>query len=211
MSVGANAPLSLYLVRYTNTGVPPRLRGRWMGHLALWPPKPPMGPRIEYTVLMNTNETTMTLGDTITSNLADSDTNLAWFTALNTDIQADIMEMVNENGYPLDDIRDFVETYGPEAYANGHYVTWCQLEEEIGADTAAIEAFVEEFGIDAIDGFEDAYMGEFDSEADFAEEYTTGEYNTDVPDFVVVDWQATWDAYLSYYFEYNDGYVFRSK
>lgn len=159
-----------------------------------------MPPRIEYTVLMN--ETTSTMTMTAIRPMGD------WFTALSADLQADITEMVNEAGYPLDDIRDFVETYGAEAYANGHYVTWCQLTEELGATNEAIEAFIEEFGIHSLDGFEDSYRGEYGSEAGFAEQYTTDCYTLNMPEWVVIDWQATWDTELSGSFTYNNGYVF---
>lgn len=154
------------------------------------------------------NETTSTM----TTSTLDIDTVRPvgeWFTALSADLQGDITEMVNEGGYPLDDIRDFVETYGAKAYADGHYVTWCQLTEEVGASNEAIEAFVEEFGIHSIDGFEDAYRGEYGSEAEFAEEYTTDCYGLGhMPSWVVIDWQATWDTELSDSFTYNNGHVF---
>jgi hypothetical protein len=177
-------------------------------HCANRPPKPPWVPDPVYIVLMNKTETAPAMTATLTIDAVRPMG--AWFTALSADLQGDITEMVNENGYPLSDIQDFVETYGAAAYADGHYATWCQLEQEIGADTEAIEAFVEEFGIDAIDGFEDAYYGAYGSESEFAEEYTTGDYNVEVPDFVVIDWQATWDTNLRYDFTYNNGYVFRS-
>ena len=137
-----------------------------------------------------------------------------WFTALSADVQGDITEMVNENGYPLSDIRDFIEQYGSDAYASGHYATWCELEEQCGASTEAIEAFVEEFGIHCLetDSFEDAYRGEYGSEAEFAEQYTNDCYTDTsfLPDWVVIDWQATWDNELSNSFEYNNGHVFIS-
>lgn len=139
----------------------------------------------------------------------------AWFTALRGDTQLDITEMVNEQGYPLNDIRDFVEQYGEEAYCAGHYVTWCELTEQTGADNEAIEAYVDEVGIDNIGGFEDAYHGEFDSEAEFAEEYYTNimcyqDVERAVERGIVVDWQATWDTNLRYDFAYNNGYVFNT-
>jgi hypothetical protein len=162
---------------------------------------------------MNTNET-----NSMTATLAfstGSDVVVRampeWFLALNADLQGDITEMVNENGYPLSDIADFIEQYGAEAYASGHYATWCQLEEECGASTDAIEAFVDEFGIDAIGSFEDAYHGEYGSEAEFAAEYTNDCYFMGhMPSWVVIDWQATWDTQLRYDFTYNNGYVFNS-
>lgn len=32
----------------------------------------------------------------------------------------------------------------------------------------------------------------------------------DVPSFVVIDWQDTWDSGLRYDYDFEDGYVFRS-
>ena len=154
---------------------------------------------------MNETTSTMTLTPLTTAPLGE------WFTALSADVQGDITEMVNESGYPLSDIEDFIEQYGVEAYSDGHYVTWCRLTEELGATNDAIEAFAEEFGIYCIDGFEDAYRGEYDSEADFAEQYTNDCYTLGtMPDWVVIDWQATRDTGLSDSFVYNNGYVFIS-
>lgn len=60
-----------------------------------------------------------------------------------------------------------------------------------------------EYGITTASQFEDAYFyttDAFDPEADFAEVITTEINCVDIPDYVVVDWQATWDHYLSYDF-----------
>jgi len=136
-----------------------------------------------------------------------------WFTELSADVQADITEMVNEAGYLLSDIRDFIEQYGVEAYSNGHYVTWCQLLGELGATNDAIEAYVEEVGINHISSYEDDFVGEYESEADFARQYFDGNYhNIDALEDagVVIDWQATWDSDLSYNYAYNNGYVFNT-
>lgn len=134
-----------------------------------------------------------------------------WFTLLSDDVRGDITEMVNESGYPLSDIKDFIEQYGVEAYSDGHYVTWCELTEKLCATNEAIEAFVEEFGIHCLSDFEDAYRGEYGSEADFAEQYTYGCYTLGtMPSWVVIDWQATWDTELRSSFAYNNGHVFFS-
>ena len=132
-----------------------------------------------------------------------------WFTALRADTQADITEMVNENGYPLHDIQEFVETYGEQAYCDGHYVTWCELTED-GHDNEAIEAYVDEVGIDCIGSFEDAYMGQHGSGAEFAEEYYIGILGVQIPDGIVVDWEATWVSELEGDFACNGGYVFNT-
>jgi hypothetical protein len=174
-----------------------------MGHHALWLPKPHVAADPSYTVLMNTNTMTATLTTDAVRPMG------TWFTALRADTQADITEMVNEGGYPLHDIQEFVETYGEQAYIDGHYVTWCELTED-GHDSDAIEAYVDEVSIDGIGSFEDAFRGSY-SEAEFAEQYYTDIYSFEAPDGVVVDWQATWDTNLRYDFVYNSGYIFSSQ
>jgi hypothetical protein len=55
----------------------------------------------------------------------------------------------------------------------------------------------------------DAYRGCYADGADFAEEYYNDVYG-DVPSFLVVDWEATWEQSLRYDFDFVDGYVFDS-
>ena len=182
-------------------------------HYAFWLPKPPWATDPVYTRLMNQTETAPMIAlSTSTSavHLLGTVPTGEWFTALSADVQGDITEMVNEAGYPLSDIRDFIEQYGVQAYSDGYYVAWCELTEQ-GATNEAIEAFAEEFGIYCLESFEDAYRGEYESQADFAEQYTNDCYTMgNIPDWVVIDWQATWDTELSNSFEYNNGHVFIS-
>ena len=74
-------------------------------------------------------------------------------------------------------------------------------------DAAAIEAFIELYGEENVGHFEDSYQGEFESGAHFAESMVEDCYALDVPAFVVVDWDATWDN-LYYDYSIEDGYVF---
>ena len=71
----------------------------------------------------------------------------------------------------------------------------------------AVDAFIELYGEECLDSFEDVYRGAYDSEADFAEQWTTEVYG-DIPSYVVVDWDATWNSNLQYDFDFQDGYVF---
>lgn len=73
----------------------------------------------------------------------------------------------------------------------------------------AVNAFLELHDDESLlEFFEDAYQGEYDSESDFAEQFTTDVYGFDAPSFVVIDWQATWDHNLAYDFDIQDGFVF---
>ncbi len=71
---------------------------------------------------------------------------------------------------------------------------------------AAIEEFIEYFGEGSIDSFTDAYQGQM-SGAEFAEQITTDCYCLDIPAFVCVDWEATWNE-LSHDYVDLGGYIF---
>ena len=73
----------------------------------------------------------------------------------------------------------------------------------------AVNAFLELHDDESLlEYFEDAYQGRYDSESDFAEQFTTDVYGFDAPAFVVVDWDATWNHNLRYDFDFEDGFVF---
>ena len=121
---------------------------------------------------------------------------------LKTETQDFIAELV-ENSYCEEDIYDFIEEKGEDNLVN-YYEDYCELGEEYSYD--AVDAFVAEFGIQSIAGFEDAYRGEYSSKADYAELYVTDCYTTDLPGFVEVDWEATFDN-MDFVFTDN-GFVF---
>jgi len=80
-----------------------------------------------------------------------------------------------------------------------------QLVEDYDVD--AIRSFIEVFGIEQVSSFEDAYQGEYDSGADFAEQFVTDCYSCDVPGFVDIDWEGTW-ANLRHDYIIEEGFVF---
>lgn len=121
-----------------------------------------------------------------------------------------LLDLVNNEGYPLDDIRDFIDNYGAKAFVDGHYETWEQITDQLGVGNEVIEAFVEEFGIDSIDGFEDSYQGTWGSGAEYARDFVEGAWNIDnIPGFVEIDWEATWENLSKDYTEV-DGHIFNN-
>ena len=141
-------------------------------------------------------------------------TNTEWLRTLaisNTEVFEQIKSMVNEEGYPLHDIRDFIDTHGLAPFTEGAYHAWEELEKNYSRE--AIEAWVEYAGIQAIESLEDAYMGEFNTPEEFAEYYFTdlvgyGDVDTLIGRGIVIDWEATWDTNLSHNFDFQDGFVF---
>ncbi len=118
-------------------------------------------------------------------------------------VQQKIDELVADN-YALDDIVDFIDVYGNDDFVE-YYEEYCENGENYSYD--AVDAFVDEFGIECIAHFSDAYYGEYDSEEDFAEQFTADVYG-EPPAHLVVDWSATWNCNLRYDFSFNGGYVF---
>ena len=121
---------------------------------------------------------------------------------LKTETQDFIAELV-ENSYCEEDIYDFIEEQGEDNFVN-YYEDYCELGEQSSYD--AVDAFVAEFGIHSIAGFEDAYRGVYSSKGEYAEQFVTDCYSTDIPSFVEIDWEATFDNMDCVFTE--DGFVF---
>ena len=118
-----------------------------------------------------------------------------------------ITELV-EGTYALDDILQFITEYNSDDFIN-YYVDYVEQGEKVGYDV--VDAFLEVNNISDVAMVEEVYIGEYESEADFAENY----YNDimDVPDALVIDWKETFYQSLSYDYDYvkghMKGYVFR--
>jgi len=115
-----------------------------------------------------------------------------------------IKELV-EDSYAQDDIYDFIAEYGESTFVQ-HYVTYVELGESYSYD--AVDCFIEEFGVNDLDSFQDSYRGEWSSAADYAENYVTDCYSVDIPDFVEIDWRETFNNLGCVYV---NGFVFDSQ
>ena len=72
----------------------------------------------------------------------------------------------------------------------------------------AVDAFLELYSENDLESFEEAYQGRYDDEATFAEEFTCEVLGVDIPQHIVVDWEATWNCNLRYDYDFEDGFVF---
>ncbi len=120
------------------------------------------------------------------------------------EIVSKIDNLLEEN-YDLQSILEFIDANSEDDF-NNYYEDYVEQAENLGYDV--VDAFVEEFGLSDVENAENAYVGEYRSEADFAEEFTSEQYG--IPDFVVVDWEATFEQNLRYDFTFVNGYVFRT-
>lgn len=71
----------------------------------------------------------------------------------------------------------------------------------------AVEIYYENMG--NFDDFEEAYEGEFDSEAHFTDEFIAN-MGDNIPSYIVIDYQSTWDTALRYDYWEEDNYFFRN-
>ena len=104
------------------------------------------------------------------------------------------------------DAKGLLNKPEPTEISDEYQEIYDKLCAEYGED--AVDAFLEIWEESDLEYFEDAFYGRYESEADFAEQHTTDCYGLNVPSFVVVDWQATWDQGLRYDYEFVDGFVF---
>ena len=157
--------------------------------------------------LPNPTSDLMTMVDTRTSTngVPTELTNTQWLQQLPQNVLSKVNELNRDEGYPLDDIREFIESYGYKRFTNGNYETWSELSEDY--DNEAIEAFVEDNGIVNIESFEDAYCGQFGDIREVVE-MLLEIYEVDVPDFVVIDHSATWNANLRHDYTFEGGFLF---
>ena len=135
------------------------------------------------------------------------------------DPPAKMSEIVRECGYVVDgklkytafytellEVKGLLDKKEPTEISDEYQELYDELVEKYSED--AVDAFLELYDESDLENFEEAYYGDYDSEADFAEDFTNDSFGYEAPSFVVIDWQATWDQGLSYDFDYEDGFVF---
>ena len=86
------------------------------------------------------------------------------------------------------------------------YVEMCEKHKQ-----EAVDAYLSLTCGDDLDGFEEAYQGEWDSEEDFAENLIVDCYDlSGVPDFIRnnIDWRGIARDLFSDGYSYEDGFVF---
>lgn len=124
-----------------------------------------------------------------------------------SEVQAKIDELKEQN-YHDEDMFDFINEHGSDNFI-AYYEEYVEQGEDFTYD--AVDAFVDEFGIECIAHFTDAYYGQYDSEEQFAQQFIDDCYPNSLQDMpVVIDWSATWNCNLRYDFSFADGYVFHN-
>ena len=113
--------------------------------------------------------------------------------------------------WSYNDMCDFIESYGETEFLT-YYETYHRLVEDYGREL--VDNFANHFDVDTIPHFEEMYQGQHETGANFAEMIASdcGYVSRDMPSWIEIDWQKTWDNALSYdytqigYAIFNDSY-----
>ena len=112
------------------------------------------------------------------------------------------IEELSEYSYELDELIDFVDTYGEdkieyvEDYLDAVNNIFCDDAKEV------IDRWVDDNGIEYVQGCDELYQGNYESVEQFIDDCEL--IDCDIPSWLVIDYEATWDSALRFDFEKID-------
>ena len=120
----------------------------------------------------------------------------------------ELLEELLEDGHDLDEMKGFIEIFGSKAFYE-NYEDYVKMVDQYDQET--VDAFINaDFDIDDISRLEDAYYGQYDTEEEFTENFVNECYGlpVDMPSWIAIDWEKTWEDGLSWDYTFYNGYVF---
>ena len=116
------------------------------------------------------------------------------------------LEEYLEEGEDRDEMEAFIEAHGHKDFLL-YYEDYTRMVDEF--DQVTVDSFLECFDLMDIEYLRDAYMGYHESGAAFAESFVSdmGYVVNDLPYWVAIDWEETWEN-LSYDYSESNGYIF---
>ena len=130
------------------------------------------------------------------------------YTSYNEETQTQIEEFLeNTFGWDEDELVEFIEKHGEESFKL-YFEEYADMVDDIGI--GVVEAFLDVFDIDSISSCRDAYMGCYESGAEFAQQIAEdcGDVPRGMSSWIEIDWKASWDNLSFDYFESDDGHIF---
>ena len=130
------------------------------------------------------------------------------YTSYSEETQTAIEEFLeNSFGWEEEDLVDFVERFG-ETYFLTYFEEYADMVDDIGNDV--VSAFLNVFDIENVSSCRDAYMGCYESGAEFAQQLAEDccEVPRDMSSWIEIDWKASWDNLDYDYVECSDGHIF---
>ena len=127
-----------------------------------------------------------------------------------TEYSKETQELIDElvdDGNDLEVLEDFIKDHG-ESNFNDYIEEYLQAIDDYNEEV--VESFLEIFNIDSIGSLSDAYQGQYDSGAEFAEQLATDccEVPREMSSWIEIDWKASWDNLDYDYTEGSGGHIF---
>jgi hypothetical protein len=116
-----------------------------------------------------------------------------------------IFEMLEDTGADNEELYDFVEAFSVDDLQ--YFEDYKSAVNDYNED--AVKAYVECCGIECVAGFEEAYEGEFDDVEAFVDSILENS-GDDIPSWVVIDHEATWNCSLRHDYYEENGFYFRN-
>ena len=129
------------------------------------------------------------------------------YTSYSEEVQTSIEEFLEDRfGWDEDELVDFVERFGETNFLT-YFEEYADMVDDMGNDV--VEAFLENFDIDCVSSCRDAYMGRYESGAEFAQSIAEdcGEVGSN-SSWIEIDWKASWDNLDYDYVECSNGHIF---
>ena len=107
-----------------------------------------------------------------------------------------------------EDAEEFIKEYGEKNFFY-YYEEYVQLIDDYSEE--AVLAFLEDEDISCLSSFSEAYMGEWESGAEFAQNMAEDccEIPREMASWIEIDWQSSWEN-LEYDYTMTNGFVFRN-
>ena len=107
-----------------------------------------------------------------------------------------------------EDAEAFIKEYGEKNFFY-YYEEYVQLIDDYSEE--AVLAFLEDEDISCLSNFSEAYMGEWESGAEFAQNIAEDccEIPREMASWIEIDWKASWEN-LEYDYTMTNGFVFRN-
>lgn len=118
---------------------------------------------------------------------------------------ANIVETLQNLNCEKSELLEFIESYGVEnlEYAEEYF----ELLDDYDAD--AIDAFISIYAVSDLSQFVDCYEGYFSTVSEFVENFLENS-GTEIPSWIAVDYEATWESALRFDYDEHEGQYFRS-
>ena len=118
----------------------------------------------------------------------------------------ELFEELAADGIDTDEMQEFIDEHGKKDFVL-YFEDYQQAVDEY--DKEIVDSFLEEFDFSDVSRISDAYHGSWRNGAEFAEQMVQdcGYINHELPYWIEVDWEKTWDN-LSYDYTEINGYIF---